>query len=71
MQDSADIVEAVKAVVFGGKGLKEAIDGYEAEMRPRGVKEVELSLQTAEIGADWAKFQESPIVKLGHNKEKV
>lgn len=51
--------------------MKEAINEYQAEMRPRGVKEVELSLQTAEMGADWVKFQGSPIVKLGHNKEKI
>jgi 2-polyprenyl-6-methoxyphenol hydroxylase-like FAD-dependent oxidoreductase len=69
--DSAEIVNAVKAALFDGKNLKEEIDKYEAEMRPRATKEVELALQTAEMSADWEKFTESPLFKLGHNKDKM
>ena len=70
LQDSAEIIDAVKSVVFDGKPLKAAIDEYEEEMQPRGVKAAELSLQTAEMGAAWNKFTESPIFKLGHDRDK-
>ena len=62
MQDSGEIVNAVKAVVLEEKDLKKAIGGHEAEA---------LELRTAEMGSDWGMFQESPIRKCGHNKEKI
>ena len=70
LQDSAEIMGSVKSVVFDGMPLKDAIDAYEEEMRPRGIKAAELSLQTAEMGAAWHKFTESPLFRLGHNKDK-
>lgn len=33
MQDGGEVVNAVKAFVLEGKGLKEAIEAYEAEMK--------------------------------------
>ena len=61
---------AVQAVISQGQQLKSAIDKNEAEMRPRGIRDVELSFESAEMGSDWVRFQESPIFKLGHEKEK-
>ncbi|KAF2806850.1 putative monooxygenase [Mytilinidion resinicola] len=49
VQDASCIVDAVVSVVKGESTLKDAIDTYEAEMKPRGKKEVEMSYEAARI----------------------
>lgn len=63
MQDAALVVEHLKSVARNEKTLKEAIDSYEAEMIPRGAKEVELSLEQGLLCHDWETFRESPYFK--------
>lgn len=63
MQDAALLVEHLKSVSRNEKTLKEAIDSYEAEMIPRGAKEVELSLEQGLLCHDWETFRESPYFK--------
>ncbi|KAL9063096.1 MAG: hypothetical protein Q9157_008428 [Trypethelium eluteriae] len=49
MQDAAELVTAISKVMYENVPLETAIAAYEASMIPRGAKEVELSLQTANI----------------------
>jgi len=51
VQDASCIVDAVVSVVKGESTLKDAIDAYEAEMKPRGKKEVEMSYEAALISS--------------------
>ena len=38
-------------------------------MRPRAVKEVDLSLDTAEKASQWESIKESPSSRLGHDRD--
>lgn len=68
MKDASDLVDAVKAAALGVRTLSAAVTAYEEEMRPRGAKEVALSLQQAEKSKDWDDFMNAPIFKYGHNR---
>jgi len=68
MKDASDIVDAIKVAFAGKKTLSETISAYEDEMRPRGAKEVALSLEQAVKTRDWASVKDSPIFKIGHSK---
>jgi hypothetical protein len=48
--------------------LAKAISEYEAEMIPRGQREVEFSVSNALMVHDWKKLMESPIMKVGAAK---
>ncbi|KAF2825514.1 FAD/NAD(P)-binding domain-containing protein [Ophiobolus disseminans] len=64
LQDAEAYVAAMKSVV-DGKGLKEAVDGYDKMVLERGVREMGVSLkQTLDIH-DWGTVMESPMAKLG------
>lgn len=65
-QDAAAIFDAVKATVAGNSTLKSGITAYEEEMRPRGAKEVALSLETAKQTSD---VLNSPMFTLGLRKD--
>ncbi|KAI9648874.1 hypothetical protein NHQ30_003515 [Ciborinia camelliae] len=65
MVDASDIVDAIKAVRFDGIALEQAIATYESEMKPRGVKEVGLSLEQALKARDISTLKESPVFKIG------
>ncbi|KEF61158.1 uncharacterized protein A1O9_02723 [Exophiala aquamarina CBS 119918] len=67
MQDAAEVVDAVKSAVSGAATLKDAISTYEDGMRPRGAKDVALSLETAKklLVSD---LKESPMFKVGLQK---
>lgn len=54
----------------GDKTLGQAITAYEAEMKPRGAKEVALSLDQALKARDLNMIKESPIFKHGWQQGK-
>lgn len=63
MQDAALIVQHLRSVAREESSLAAAIGAYEAEMIPRGSKEVDLSLEQGLLSHDWNTFQESPYFK--------
>lgn len=67
MQDAAEVVSAVKVAISGVSTLKDAISAYEDAMRPRGARDVALSLETAKklLISD---LKESPMFKVGLQK---
>lgn len=67
MQDAAEIVAAVKSAVTGQSSLEEAVASYEDGMRPRGARDVELSLQTASKLL-LAELKDSPMFSIGLQK---
>ena len=67
MQDAAEIVDAIKSAVSGQSSLKDAVTAFEDRMRPRGARDVELSLQTASK-LFVSELKESPMFKMGLRK---
>lgn len=67
MQDAAEIVDAVKLAVSRKTTLKEAITGFEESMRPRGARDVALSLESA-TKTRISDLMESPMFKIGLQK---
>jgi len=67
MQDAAEIVDAVKSTISGHSSLQDAVTGYEDRMRPRGKRDVELSLQTASKLLV-SELKDSPMFKMGLRK---
>jgi 2-polyprenyl-6-methoxyphenol hydroxylase-like FAD-dependent oxidoreductase len=65
IKDASDIVDAIVAAVNGQKTLKDSITEYEAEMKPRGAKEVVLSLEQALKARKTDTLKDSPIFKQG------
>jgi len=71
LKDASDIVDAIKKVVAGEKSLANAIADYEAEMKPRGAKEVALSLEQALKARDKETLKDSPIFTHGWKRGDV
>jgi 2-polyprenyl-6-methoxyphenol hydroxylase-like FAD-dependent oxidoreductase len=72
MKDAANLVDAIeKALITREQTLKDAIDAYESEMKPRGVREVNLSLEQARKASDSKAIKDSPICKIGWNPGEV
>ena len=67
MQDAADIVDAVKLAISGKATLKEAITRFEESMRPRGARDVALSLESAKK-TRISDLMESPMFQIGLQK---
>lgn len=67
MQDAAEVVGALKSVVSGASALKDAISIYEEGMRPRGARDVALSLETAKRLLV-SNLKDSPMFKVGLQK---
>ncbi|KAK3072892.1 hypothetical protein LTR53_005995 [Teratosphaeriaceae sp. CCFEE 6253] len=66
IKDASDLVNAIKLAVSGEQPLGELITAYEAEMRPRGTKEVALSSEQANIpNTEGDSFMKSPVFKYG------
>ncbi|KAL1861556.1 hypothetical protein Daus18300_008819 [Diaporthe australafricana] len=66
MKDAANLVDAIKAaLITREQTLKDAIDAYETEMKARGTREVELSLEQARKASNSQAIKESPIFKFG------
>lgn len=66
MKDAANLVDAIKAaIVTRETTLKDAIDAYESEMKPRGTREVNLSLEQARKASNSKEIKDSPIFKIG------
>jgi 2-polyprenyl-6-methoxyphenol hydroxylase-like FAD-dependent oxidoreductase len=66
IMDAAMVVQAIRDVV-DGKSLEEAVQEYEDEMRPRGTKEVETTLDT--MVAQWQRdLKKSPLFTIGFNR---
>ncbi|KAK2614016.1 hypothetical protein N8I77_000877 [Diaporthe amygdali] len=72
LQDAAHLVDAIKSVLITQQHtLKDAIDAYENEMKPRGSREVHLSLEQARKASSSKAIKESPIFKIGWKPVKV
>lgn len=67
LRDVAELFEAIKQVLSGQFTLEAAITSYETAMRPRGIRDVELSLETAKK-MRLSDVLESPFVKIGFAK---
>lgn len=67
MQDAAEIVDAVKLAIAGKSTLKSAITAYEENMRPRGARDVAMSLESA-VKTRISDLMESPMFKVGLQK---
>lgn len=65
MKDAASLVEAICSVTMGEKTLTEVITAYEDEMKPRGAKEVMLSLEQALKARDQKTLKDSPLFQQG------
>lgn len=66
MKDAANLVDAIKeALVVRTTTLKDSIDRYESEMKSRGVREVNLSLEQARKASNSKAIKDSPIFKIG------
>lgn len=66
MKDAANVVDAIKrALITREQTLKSAIDVYESEMKSRGVKEVNLSLEQALKASNSKDIKDSPIFRIG------
>lgn len=64
----AELLASINQVVSGKVLLPTAISSYETSMRPRGVRDVELSLETAEK-LHISHIEDSPFLKLGFRKQ--
>lgn len=66
MKDAANAVDAIKrALITRDQTLKSAVDTYESEMKSRGVREVNLSLEQARKASISSDIKDSPIFKIG------
>lgn len=68
MRDVAEVFAAISQVVEGQLSLETAITTYENAMRPRGVRDVELSLETAKK-MHISYIMDSPFLKMGFHKQ--
>jgi len=64
IMDAALLAEALREFHDGQKTLAEAIQGYEDDMRPRGTKEVETTLETMKTQAE-CDLKKSPLFTIG------
>ncbi|KAA6409475.1 MAG: hypothetical protein FRX48_07029 [Lasallia pustulata] len=64
MQDASNLVDALTDHAARAY-LGEAIDAYEAEMRERASKEVQISKEQATKSSDWKTFMDTPMVRIG------
>lgn len=69
LPDAAGLVNWL-AEAAGVAGLKEAVAGYEAEMKERTLKELEVSILQPKTVHDWERLMQAPFVKHGMNKFK-
>jgi len=70
IMDATLLVEVLKEVYEGQKTLSEAIQGHEDEMRPRGTKEVETTLETMNTQAE-RDLKKPPLFTIGLNRPEV
>ena len=64
MLDASNLIDAL-AKKPTGADLKSAIDAYEAEMRDRGTREVQLSTKQALVTSRWDTVMDNPARKVG------
>lgn len=71
LADADYIVSALKRAVLDKTcSLERAVSAYEYEMRPRGGKEVELSLEQALRSKDVRSMaDDAPIFRVGHARQ--
>jgi len=71
LQDSANYVAALKTVIGGEVGLKDAMDAYDKEVLERGTREMGISLKQTFFIHNWETLMQSPMVRMGmHRAEK-
>lgn len=68
MRDVAELFDALKQVISGQVTLETGITSYETAMCPRGVRDVELSLESAKK-MRLSDLMERPFVKMGFAKQ--
>lgn len=68
VKDASDLVDAIQAAVTATKSLHEAVTAYEEEMKPRGVKEVDMSLEQAKASRKVETWKESSVYRFGHGR---
>lgn len=66
--DAVSLVDQLKAVKSGSKGLKEAMGDYESEMCQRAGEEVKQGKMNTEMLHDWEKLMDSPFMRIGGAK---
>ena len=71
MADARYIVDAISLASMGTTTLGQAINAYEAELKPRGAKEVALSYEQAKTSRADSAWKASPVAKLGLAKARV
>lgn len=64
MQDASNLVDALTDKAARAD-LGKAIDAYEAEMRERAGKEVQISKEQATKVSDWKTFMDTPMIRMG------
>ena len=67
IQDAAELMGAIGAVVSGASSLNDAVTAYEVSMRPRGARDVALSSETAKK-CRIEDVLSGPMFKVGLNK---
>lgn len=67
--DAAKICDALKAAKAGHVSQKEAINGYEKEMRERAGGEVKMSSQNTLMLHSWESAMQSPVFRQGLDKQ--
>ena len=67
IMDAGVLADAIPKIYGGEKDLKQAIEEYESEMRPRGTEEVELTLQQMRTAAA-RELEKSPLYKFGFHR---
>ncbi|TKA80706.1 hypothetical protein B0A55_03701 [Friedmanniomyces simplex] len=70
LEDAAQLTERLVKAGASADGWREAILGYDEEMRPRGMRDVEIGRVSALTFHDYDKVLESPIAKMGIRKSR-
>ncbi|CRG89130.1 hypothetical protein PISL3812_06166 [Talaromyces islandicus] len=69
MQDARELYGAIEVISTGKSSLESAITSYEDSMRPRGVKDVDLSLEAGQK-MHLSYLQDSPFLRIGFHQPK-
>lgn len=68
VRDIAELLGAIKSIISGHVTLETGITSYENAMRPRGARDVELSLEAGKK-MRLSDVMDSPFVKMGFAKQ--
>lgn len=68
MQDASNLVDGLTDIAARAD-LAKVIDAYEAEMRERAGKEVQISAEQATRVSNWKTLMDAPMVRLGLKRQ--